>query len=308
MKVALFGGTGFVGSYIIDELLKNGHEPVVLVREGSESKLNNSENCRIISGDVTDVKSIKNTIEGSDVVIYSIGIIREFPRKGVTFEKLHFQAAKECIDVAKSLGVKRFIMMSANGVKVDGTGYQKTKYLAEEYLKFSDINWTIFRPSLIFGDPRGGDRPEFCSQLKKDMLSLPFPAPNFHPGLNPLNAGKFAMSPIHIKNVAEFFVKSIELKESIKKTYLLGGEAYYWKDIISTIAKSYGKKKWSVPAPAIGVQIMAAFLGRFSWFPITKDQITMLLEGNVCDSKEFYDSFEIERIPFNTETLSYLNN
>ena len=308
MKVALFGGTGFVGSYIIDELLKNGHEPVVLVREGSESKLNNSENCRIISGDVTDVKSIKNTIEGSDVVIYSIGIIREFPRKGVTFEKLHFQAAKECIDVAKSLGVKRFIMMSANGVKVDGTGYQKTKYLAEEYLKFSNINWTIFRPSLIFGDPRGGDRPEFCSQLKKDMLSLPFPAPNFHPGLNPLNAGKFAMSPIHIKNVAEFFVKSIELKESIKKTYLLGGEAYYWKDIISTIAKSYGKKKWSVPAPAIGVQIMAAFLGRFSWFPITKDQITMLLEGNVCDSKEFYDSFEIERIPFNTETLSYLNN
>ena len=120
MKVALFGGTGFVGSYIIDELLKNGHEPVVLVREGSESKLNNSENCRIISGDVTDVKSIKNTIKGSDVVIYSIGIIREFPRKGVTFEKLHFQAAKECIDVAKSLGVKRFIMMSANGVKVDG--------------------------------------------------------------------------------------------------------------------------------------------------------------------------------------------
>ena len=62
MKVALFGGTGFVGSYIIDELLKNGHEPVVLVREGSESKLNNSENCRIISGDVTDAKSIKNTI------------------------------------------------------------------------------------------------------------------------------------------------------------------------------------------------------------------------------------------------------
>ena len=308
MKVALFGGTGFVGSYIFDELLKNGHEPVVLVREGSESKLNNSEKCKIISGDVTDVKSIENTIEGSDAVIYCIGIIREFPRKGITFEKLHFQAAKDCIDISKRLDVKRFIMMSANGVKVDGTGYQRTKYLAEEYLKFSNLDWTIFRPSLIFGDPRGEDRPEFCSQLKKDMLSLPFPAPNFHPGLNPMNAGKFAMSPIHIKNVAEFFVKSIDLKESIKKTYSLGGEAYYWKDIISTIAESYGKKKWTVPAPAIGVQILAIFLGRFSWFPITKDQITMLLEGNVCESKEFYDSFEIEQTPFNTETLSYLNN
>jgi hypothetical protein len=87
---------------------------------------------------------------------------------------------------------------------VDKQSHQISKYLAEEYLKFSNIDWTIFRPSLIFGDPRGGDRPEFCSQIKKDMLSLPFPAPNFYPGLNPMNAGKFVMSPIHIKNVESF--------------------------------------------------------------------------------------------------------
>ena len=68
MKVALFGGTGFVGSYIIDELLNNDHEPVVLVREGSESKLNNSKKCKIISGDVSDVKSIENTIAETDCI------------------------------------------------------------------------------------------------------------------------------------------------------------------------------------------------------------------------------------------------
>ena len=65
---------------------------------------------KIISGDINDVKFIKNTIEGADAVIYCIGIIREFPRKGITFEKLHFQAAKECIDVAKASDVKRFII------------------------------------------------------------------------------------------------------------------------------------------------------------------------------------------------------
>ena len=59
--------------------------------------------------------------------------------------------------------------------------------------------------------------------------------------------------------------------------------------------------------PAIAVQIVATFLGRFSWFPITKDQITMLLEGNVCESKDLFDKFEIESIPFNSETLAYLN-
>ena len=132
MKVAVFGGTGFVGSYIVDELINNDYEPVALVREGSESKLVNSEKCKIITGDLDDIKSIESTIEGVDAIIYCVGIIREFPKKGITFEKLHFQAAKQCIDIANAKNIKRFIMMSANGVKVDGTGYQKTKYLAEE--------------------------------------------------------------------------------------------------------------------------------------------------------------------------------
>ena len=81
--------------------------------------------------------------------------------------------------LAKEKGINRFILMSANGAKMNGTSYQSTKYISEEYLKFSDLDYTIFRPSLIFGDPRGNDRPEFCTQLKKDMLNLPFPAPNF---------------------------------------------------------------------------------------------------------------------------------
>ncbi|GIS47844.1 MAG: hypothetical protein Ct9H90mP20_5140 [Candidatus Neomarinimicrobiota bacterium] len=60
--------------------------------------------------------------------------------------------------------------------------------------------------------------------IKKRYVKTPIPSPNFHSGLLPLNAGKFALSPIHIKNVAEFVVKSIELENSKKKTYLLGGK------------------------------------------------------------------------------------
>ena len=252
--------------------------------------------------------AINKTIEGTDAVIYCIGIIREFPKKGITYENLHFHGAKRCIDSAKKLGINRFILMSANGAKIDGTGYQETKHLAEEYLKYTNLDWTIFRPSLIFGNPRSDDRPEFCTQLKKDMLSLPMPAPNFFNGLNPLNAGKFALSPIHVDNVATFFVKSIEMETTIKKTYQLGGTAYYWKDIILTIAKACEKKKWTIPAPAFAIKIIASLLGGFSWFPITKDQITMLLEGNVCDSSETFNFFNIEPTPFNTETLDYLKN
>ena len=92
------------------------------------------------------------------------------------------------------------------------------------------------------------------TQIKKDMLSLPFPAPNFYKGFNPLKAGNFAMSPIHIKDVASIFVKSIEEISLVKKTYCLGGDTYYWQDIIKIISSAYGKKKWTIPAPAIIIQ------------------------------------------------------
>ena len=286
MKVALFGGTGFVGSYIIDELISQNLIPRVLVRNNSESKLVNKENCQIINGDINDISAINDTIEGCEAVIYNIGIIRQFVRRGISYENLHFQGAKRCIDAAKNLGVKRFILMSANGVTHNGTGYQSTKMLAEEYLKWADLDYTIFRPSLVFGDPRGEERPEFCTQLKKDMLSLPFPAPSFHKGLNPLNGGKFALSPIHAKDVSKIFVDSIKEEQAIKKTFPLGGDAYYWNDVIKIISKACGKNKWTIPAPVFPIKAIAGILERFSWFPITKDQLTMLIEGNVCDSTE----------------------
>ena len=306
MKVALFGGTGFVGSYIIDELIANNHKPKLLVREGSEKKLLQADKCEVFQGDLSDSAAVKKTISKADVVIYSIGLVREFPHRGITFQETQFDGVKQTVDIALDCDIKKYILVSANGAKLDGTKYQSTKYLAEEYLKHTDLDWTIFRPSLCFGDPRGGGRPEFCTQLKKDMLNLPIPSPNFHTGLIPMNAGKFALSPIHIKNVAEFVVKSIEMTSAKNKTYPLGGEAYYWKDLVQTMAASYGKKKWMIPAPAFGVKMLAFFFERFAWFPITRDQVTMLVESNVCESKEYFDSFDIKPIHYNTETLSYL--
>jgi NADH dehydrogenase len=308
MKVALFGGTGFVGSYIIDELLAQKMTPRILVRKESQSKLYQEGGYEVIQGDLDNESAIRDTIKGCEVVIYNVGIIREFPSKGITFENLHFDGVKRCIDIAKDEQVRRFILMSANGVKKNGTGYQKTKLLADEYLKWSKLDYTIFRPSLVFGDPRGSGRPEFCTQLKKDMLDLPFPAPNFHTGLNLLNAGAFGLSPIHAKDVAAIFVSSINEKKTVNKVYNLGGEVYSWKEVIKIITSSYGKNKWIVPAPVFAIKFLASIFGRFAWFPITKDQLTMLVEGNICSSQDVFDMFSISPIPFNSESLSYLKN
>lgn len=306
MKVAVFGATGFVGHYIIDKLLSSNIQPRALIRSGSESKI--SSKCEVINGSIENNESIINTMKETEVVIYNIGIIREFPKKGITYKSLHLTGVKNCIDAAIQIGIKRFILMSANGVKFDGTSYQRTKWQAEELVKKSGLDWTIFRPSLIFGNPNSQDRPEFCTQLRNDMLSLPIPAPLFYKGLLPFNAGSFSLSPIHVSNVAEFFVKAITKSETIRQTYKLGGiHSYTWKEIIHIIALASGKSTWKMPAPVFGVQFVSLILDRFEWFPVTRDQITMLIEGNVVN-EDYFSDFQIDQIPFEEKKLDYLKN
>jgi uncharacterized protein YbjT (DUF2867 family) len=305
MKVALIGGTGFVGSYLVDELVSQAHDPAILVRPGSEPKVRHAERCRIINGDVTDPGSVRHTLEGCEAAIYNVGILREFPRKGVTFEQLHFQGARRTIDAAGELGVGRFVLMSANGAREDGTPYQRTKFLAEQHLRSSTLDYTIFRPSLIFGDPRG--RIEFCTQLRDQMIRLPLPAPLFYEGLLPLNSGTFSMSPIHVEDVARIMITSLTMPEAVGKTFTLcGPEAIEWRAIIRRIAKACGTSKLTVPVPAFYVRMLAMLFESYEFFPITRDQLTMLLEGNRGDSAEVYKLFNIDPLRFDEEALDYL--
>jgi len=305
MKVAVFGSTGFVGKYLLKSLINHKHDIYTLVRNGSEYKLDGLDNINILNGEINNNTALDQAIMNCSSVIYNIGIIRQFVSKGISFEKLHYEYTKQVIDRAVHYKIKHFILMSANGVKSDGTGYQSTKFRAEEYLKKSGLNYTIFRPSLIFGKPKNDQ--EFCSQLRDTMLKLPIPAPAFFSGFNISGAGKFKMSPIHVENVADFFVKSIQNEQYYNQTYCLGGsKSYDWKEIINTISLALKKNKWIIPAPVAPIKMVAFLLDRFKLFPITRDQLTMLLEGNTCESNELFSDFDITPIEFSPKNLSYL--
>ncbi|MGE5154836.1 MAG: SDR family oxidoreductase, partial [Bdellovibrio bacteriovorus] len=196
MKVAVIGGTGFVGVHLVDRLLADGHRPRLLVRPGSAHKVTCSADCEIVPGDLEQPGAIGRCLEGTEAVIYLIGLLREHPQQGITFEAMHRVGVEETIAEAQTQGIERFLLMSANGVRADGTPYQRTKFQAEEALKASGLRWTIFRPSVIFGDPRG--RMEFCSQLKRDLIDSPLPAPLFFPGWLPTGAGGFQLAPVAV--------------------------------------------------------------------------------------------------------------
>ena len=274
MKIALFGGTGFVGGYLVNALLAAGHEPSVLIRPGSENKLANRDKCCVTAGDISSDNAIETTLDGCDAFIYNIGILKAFPKKGVTFEKLHFDGVRRVANMAQELNVRRALLMSANGVKSPGTPYQDTKFRAEKFVQQSGLEWTIFRPSVIFGDSNGLQ--EITNQLYRELVKPPIPAVAFHTGWSPKGNG-VVMSPVHIQDVADAFIGSLSDADTIGKTYVLGGpDVLTWEEMVQRVATAVGRRKWMLPMP-VGLMRFGATL--FDWLPFFP-----------CDSRPTHDA------------------
>lgn len=304
MRVGIIGATGFVGGYLVEALLAAGHTPSVLVRPGSESKLASAERCHITPGDLDDHQAIEAVVEGCDAVIFNVGLLREFPRRGITFEETHSRAAARVIDAAVTAGVNRFVLMSANGVRQPGTPYQETKLAAEKYLRASGLAFTIFRPSVIFGDPHG--KMEIATQLYQEMVRPPVPAIGFHTGMRAAK-GAILMSPVHVRDVADAFVNSLSNTETVGQSFELGGpESLSWTEMLRRISAAVGKQKWIVPMPISLMKFAATLFDWLPFFPATRDQLTMLAQGNTADSAALESLIDRPVTSFTAENLTYL--
>jgi NADH dehydrogenase len=306
MRVAVIGGTGFVGGYLVDALLDAGDEPALLVRPGSESKVPRAEACRITVGALSSADAVAAVLGGCDAVIYNVGILRESRRRGITFEDLHFKSAVRVIDAAKQAGIRRVLLMSANGLRRPGTSYQEHKLRAEEYLESSGLDFTILRPSVIFGDPRGNM--EIATQLFRDMIRMPFPAVGFHTGMSPAQ-GPVLMAPVHVRDVADAFVKALHDDSTIGKRFELGGpEVLSWTEMLHRIAAAVDRKKIVVPMPIGFMRIAATLFDWLPFFPVTRDQLMMLAQGNVADPGELIALIGRDPAGFTAANLHYLRS
>ena len=304
MNVTLVGGTGFVGGYLVDALLAAGHAVSLLVRSGSEQKALRRAECRLVAGSIDSPEAIAEAVTGSDAVIYNIGILREFPRQGITFENSQYRGVVRTAEAAQGAGVRRMLLMSANGVKSTGTAYQETKSRAEEAVKKSGLEYTIFRPSVIFGAPRG--TLEIATQLYRDMIKPPLPAVGFHTGWSPTR-GRILMSPVAATDVADAFVGALEDPATVGKTYSLGGpEVLSWTDMLLRVADAAGKSKTILPMPIFLMKVAATLFDWLPFFPVTRDQLTMLAEGNTADPAELQQLIKRDALPFSASNLSYL--
>ena len=194
--------------------------------------------------------------------------------------------------------------MSANGIDSAQTPYQTTKLKAEAMIRDSGLDYTIFRPSVIFGDPRG--TMEFATQLYRDMVRAPLPAVGFHTGLSPAH-GELLMSPVHVCDVADAFVNALSDESTVGKSFVLGGpEVVSWPQMLQRIAEAVGKKKLILPMPIGFMKFGATLLDWLPFFPVTKDQLTMLADGNTAEPDDLVSLIGREPMEFSPENLGYL--
>ncbi|HFD33377.1 MAG TPA: SDR family NAD(P)-dependent oxidoreductase, partial [Gammaproteobacteria bacterium] len=153
MKILITGATGFIGSHITDELLEKNHDVTVCGRNELSAK-NRWPKANFISVDFVkdnNVSSWLERLEGIDVVINAVGIIRESGQQ--TFHSLHTETPVALFKACEEKGVKRVIQVSALGADKNAfVPYQISKKLADDALRKLSLDWFILRPSLVYGE------------------------------------------------------------------------------------------------------------------------------------------------------------
>ena len=294
MNIFLTGASGFVGKEILKRLLEKDYNVFALIRD--EKKLNiTHENLTLVNGDILKVDTYKNALSNCDAIINLVGIIREYPKRGITFYKLHFEATKNLVDLAKQFHIKRFIQMSANGTRENAvSNYHKTKYMAENYVIKSDLDYTIFRPSVVYGP---GD--EFINMLNS-MMKRTFLFTYF-------GDGGYKMQPVSVYEVAELFVNAIENRNTFKKIYsVCGNKVLTYKELLQLIIRITNKKVFLFSIPEIFISIFVKIFGNTTFTPITTDQFIMLKEGNICKDDNIFNELGVRQLPIEDVLKSYL--
>ncbi|HEV2296346.1 MAG TPA: NAD-dependent epimerase/dehydratase family protein [Tepidisphaeraceae bacterium] len=299
-RVFVTGGSGFVGSAVLDELVTRGYQVNALVHRRQLDRAD----VRSIPGGLFDDRALDEGIRGCDAIIHLVGIIMERPSKGITFERIHLEGTRRVVDAALRNGVKRYVHMSALGTRPDAVSdYHRTKHQAEEYARASGLNWTIFRPSFIHG-PRG----EFMQMEAKwarrkapPFLFMPY----FGAGLMG-RGGAGHLQPVFVGDVARAFVDALEKPDTIGEVYPIGGpDVVTWPRMHHMVSEAIvGKKRAAVAVPVWKAKLLTHLLPG-ALLPFNRDQVIMSQEENTCDISKFVADFGWTPRSFEESVRSY---
>ena len=236
--ILVTGGTGFVGREVVGELVAMGQRVRLLVRHPDRAKsLARHPQVELIQGDALQADTLPPAMAGVKAVIHLIGIITETSH--VTYEQAHTEATRNLLAAAKEAGVTRWVQMSAIGTRPHARSrYHLTKWAAEELVRHSGLDWTILRPSLIYGY----DEHDRLLNLLRLTLSWPFDFLQLY-SFPLLNGGESGIQPVSVREVARCFALAPAKEAAIGRTFdLVGPVSFSWREMVLNIMSALGKQ------------------------------------------------------------------
>jgi NADH dehydrogenase len=247
-RYVVLGGTGFIGSHLLAALAGDAHRITVLSRNREQKRaINVLPNVRTISTDVYDRAALEKYIAGNDAVINLVGILNE--TGGATFTHAHVDLTATLIAACRQAGVRRIHLMSSLNAGNKASKYLKTRGEAEAQVRNSGMDWTIYRPSVVYG---AGD--SFVSRFLKLLRMGP---------VLPLAQPHSKFQPVYVRDVAGAIRHCLGDRSSIGKIHeLYGRDTLELIAIVRMIRDAAGLHRLVLPLPgALGhLQAIAAEL------------------------------------------------
>jgi NADH dehydrogenase len=269
-SIVVLGGGGFVGSQVVAKLVSDGWRVTVPTRRREECKhLILLPTVEVVEQDIHDPKVLDRLFPGREAVINLVGILHESARD--TFERVHVELTRKVIAACQGAGVSRLLHMSALGASADApSSYQKSKAAAEAMVAASGLQWTIFRPSVIFGRDD-----HFLNMFARLSRMLP---------VVELASPKARFQPVNVGDVAHCFVRAIHDDLTFGSRYdLCGPKAYTLRELVAYVGETAGAVR---PVVSLGPglsTLMATLLEHLPGRLLTRDNLASMRRDNVCD-------------------------
>lgn len=268
MKIAITGGTGFIGRHLAHDLIARGHEVIVISRGVYTRNTQPIQGATFIQLDIRDTEKLTEAFRGCHAVAHCAGTSVQDGKQ--TLGQLHVDGARSAVAAAEQAGVKKFVLVSYLSVRPNTTSeYLNTKWQGEEIVRASKLNYTILKAGLVYGL---GDH--LLNNLSNLFKKMPIFA---QVGLKEKNVRLLAVEDL-VNVIRETLLDETRL--SRQTVAVTGPEEFPFSQAARRIAKALGKNIIVLPFPVFFHRILAFFSERFMPKPlITKSQVQMLADG-----------------------------
>lgn len=268
MKVAITGGTGFIGRHVARDLIARGHEVVVIARGQYTRNTQTVAGATFLAIDANDTDRLTQAFEGCQAVIHCAGTSVEDAKQ--TFHRLHVEGTRSAVTAAEHAHIKKFVLVSYLSVRPNvKSAYHTTKWQGEEIVRSSKLNFTILKAGLIYGQ---GDH--LLNNLSNLFRKMPIFAA--------VGLREKTVRLVAVEDLVEVIRASLDEDRFSRQTVaVMGPEEFPFSQAARRISNAMGKPFLLVlPFPVFFHRILAFFSERFMPKPlITKSQVQMLAEG-----------------------------